>query len=851
MNSRPPESHWPLTILLGLSSLFNLFLPLILVRLLSPEQVGLYKLFFLYSITGPWILFASGFSKGIYFWGGHFRNDRAARFQSFSATWSYQLCWSGGILTIGALAYPFLNYIPKFLFSDPVYIGLLIISMAIAVPSSFYEEYRIARGENKSAGLYGAFWDILRTASLLAAGFYFKTILAVILANLAIITLKLMVSSYLVVANKFATFSLKNNPQRKAVWNYAFPSSGTAVLAVLFGYGDQFVLGHYLDPAHFAVYSLGCLSIPPLLIFEQSINKVMLPHLTKAMSENLSLAWKNVRFAIMDLGLWLIPAAIGLFFFAGPITRLLFTDQYPETERFLQIYSFYYLFFIIPFDAWERAQGRTSWILKTTALFATLSLASTWVGAKFFDAYIALGAFLFWQLSLRIYSLYTMKKRLGWNYHYVLPIMFLVRAFSFSIILGLLTSQLVKKQTQLFGHEAIALFTWGIIFWVVYVVMFVPWALKKERKERNAKKVLILTQYLNIGGLERMIYNLQNGLRKHGEWEPSVFVYDAIPGVSTMDESFKDIKLFRQNKKVGFSLRLPLQIIKLTRQEGIDQIHAHDLGALIYAVLAKILSFGRLRVIYTLHSFVHFKKHKKHQTYEKIFCLFADRIITVSEQLQNIFNDIGVEKKRVTVIENGVPFPEKITSSLEKNKLKSQLISGKENLFWLTCLARLHPGKGQLESIKIWNQLPTAVREKCLLVFVGGETELAYAKTIEAARDQAQTPEHIVLAGSTLEPTPWLQASDLLLSASLQEGLPLAPLEGLALEIPVVLSDIPGHGMFKGFANFFPVDNFNVASEMISALVNNPEPRSRPEALLGRFSLERMTQDYIKTYNEN
>lgn len=850
MQSKPPESHWPLTLLLGLSSLFNLFLPLILVRLLTPDQVGIYKLFFLYSVTGPWILFASGFAKGIYFWGAHWNSDRDSRFHSFSAAWSYQLCWSLGVLIIGFALFPLLKYVPTFLFADPTYVALLVICVAVSIPATFYEECRIARGENKTAGFYAAFWDILRTASLLIAGFYFKSILAVISAFVIVMSLRLLTSSYLVITHGFAKFSLKQNPQAQAVWNYAIPLSGAAALAVLFSYGDQFILGYYLSAPDFALYSLGCLSVPPLFIFEQSVNKVMLPHLTKAMSQNLSTAWKNVRFAIMDLGLWLIPAAIGLFFFAGPITRLLFTAQYPETEQFLKMYSFFYLFFIIPYDAWERAQGRSSWVLKTTAVFAAFSLICTWVGAKFYNAYVALTAYLFWQFALRVYSLFTMKNRLGWDLHKTLPIHFLVRTFSVSIALGLVTEWLVRKQTAHFGHEVLAMVIWGVAFWVCYVIINVPWTLKKERREKATKKVLILTQYLNIGGLERTIYNLCQGLRKQGEWEPAVLAYDMIPGVATMDAAFGDIKIYRRNKKEGFSLKLPLQIAKLCRQEGIDQLNAHDLGALIYGVLAKFLSFGRIRVIYTNHSFVHLNTNTKNKTYEKFFSFFADSITTVSDQLQNIFAEIGIPKQKVTVIENGVPFPEKLNSAQDKIALKARLLPGKENFYWIMYLARLHPGKGQIESLQIWNNLPEDIRQKTLLVFVGGETEVGYTKVIEAARLKTKNPENIIIAGSTLEPEPWLQATDLLLSASLQEGLPLAPLEGLALEIPVVLSDIPGHGMFKGFAQMFPVNDFSRGAEVITGIINHPEVRKKPEALLRRFSVERMTNDYIHAYTE-
>lgn len=858
MKNKKPESHWPLTLLMGISSLFNLFLPIVLVRVLPPEQVGLYKIFFLYSMSAPWIVLASGFAKGLYFWGGHWQGNKESRFEAFSATWSFQILWSIGLLTLCALLYPFAKYLPSFLFNDPIYLALLIIGVAAAIPATFYEECRIARGENRLAGRYAATWDVIRTIALVFSAFYYKSILAVISAFVIVTATKMLFSSYLVIAHGYAKFNFKGNAQSGAVWNYAFPLSGAAALAVLFSYGDQFILGYYLSAPEFALYSLGCLSVPPLYIFEQMINKVMVPQLTKAMAENINSAWKMIRFAIMDLGLWLIPASFGLFFFAGPITRLLFTSKYSETEYFLKMYSFFYMSFIIPYDAWERAQGKSAWILRTTGIFAVFSLVSTWIGAQIAGAYAALGAYLFWQFALRIYSLYTMRKRLGWSIRKLLPWTFLTRSVLTSLGIGALTSYLAQEQTKHFGSEALALIVWGTAYWILYVILCVPWALREERIEHNSKKVLMLTQYLNIGGLERMIYNLSKGLRAEGQWEPSVFTYDEISGVTKLDEAFGEIKVYRQNKKPGFSFKLPFQIAKLCRQQGIDHIHAHDLGALVYAVLAKWASVGRIRVIYTLHSFVHLDKSRRHKYYERFFTSFVDVITTVSSQLQTIFTEIGVAKDKVVVIENGVPFPERLKTDEEKRKLKRKLIADSktafpanaENLLWILCLARVHPGKGQLEAIEIWNKLPAELRQKSLLVFVGGETQIGYFQVLQNKRDSAELSSHIILTGATLEPIPWLQTSDVLVSASLQEGLPLAPLEALSLDVPVVLSHIPGHAMFSEFANMFPVNDFKTGAEVLAAVIEHPVARKTPDALLERYSVEKMTVNYIQVYTE-
>lgn len=51
----------------------------------------------------------------------------------------------------------------------------------------------------------------------------------------------------------------------------------------------------------------------------------------------------------------------------------------------------------------------------------------------------------------------------------------------------------------------------------------------------------------------------------------------------------------------------------------------------------------------------------------------------------------------------------------------------------------------------------------------------------------------VVFHGFVDNVVPWLQASDLFVSASASEGMPLAVLEALSCGLPALLSDIPPH----------------------------------------------------------
>lgn len=861
MKRTADPSHWPLTLLLGSSSILNLFLPLFLVRLLAPEEVGLYKLFFLYAAAAPWILLAAGFGNGMYYWAG----QPETRQNSFSATWSLQICWALGVVVLGACLWPFLASSALFQSQGPLLFALMILSIALAIPSPFYEESQIALGKPGKGARYAAGWEFLRTFTLIATALYHQSVLALVIASVAILTLKVLISTILVLRSGSAKFFLFKNPQTEAVLRYAMPSSGAAALAVILGYCDQFILGQRLTAAQFAVYSLGCLSIPPLLVLEQSVNKILLPPLTSAMIQSTATAWQLVRRSITDLGLWLIPASWGLFFFAGPITRLLFTDRYPETEFFLKIYAFSYLVYVIPWDAWARSRGLSTWILRTSAVFAVISLTGTYLGAVTMGAYGALVLFILAQFALRFYSLSQMKRRLGWSLRQLLPLKLFFRASLASVFLGFLTS----SGLLWFSSEVVGLLVMGSLFWILYVAFCVPWAARQARRENPSYQVLMLTPTLNIGGLERMILNLSHCLRDRSLWRASIFVYDQIPGAVTLDSSFKEVPVTRSHKGPGFSLKLCLQLAQHCRHQRIDVIHAHDLGALIYASFAKILSLGRVRLVYTQHSSVHLKNAPKYRVYEKAFSFFADEIVTVSNRLKEIYVEMGIAANRVSVIENGIPFADP-PSAAEKLKAKkvllgefaqkfqqqnSKVIEGDAaSLNWILNLARLHPGKGQEEVLQIWAGLESQVRQNTLLFFVGGETSPGALQMLEEKARRLPDSQNIFFMGASLQPQVWLQASDLFISASLEEGMPLSPLEALAMNVPLFLSHIEGHKMLDAYCDYFDLQNLEQAAALLQKkllrLKNTDNNFAASADVLARFSLQKMTEAYAELYLE-
>jgi glycosyltransferase involved in cell wall biosynthesis len=344
----------------------------------------------------------------------------------------------------------------------------------------------------------------------------------------------------------------------------------------------------------------------------------------------------------------------------------------------------------------------------------------------------------------------------------------------------------------------------------------------------------MLTQFIGIGGLERMILNLSIELKASGKWAPEVFVFDH-PKESTKDEnllsSFEEQKIPVEvfSKGRGFSFEAARLVARRCRENGIGTIHSHDLGALIYAVIAKYLLFGRVRIVHTQHSFVHLSGKKRIAHYERIFTRFVEELTVVSEECAEIYERLGVPRARIKIVTNGVSFPSnpvpdrkaRVAARLElaKGAVRAHQISGQmAESTWVLCMARLHSRKGQDHAVKLWESLSPERRKTTIFAFVGAETLKGQLAKLENLIASAPDRGRLIYFGSTRDPQAWLKSADIFLSCSEFEGMPLGPLEAAGAGIPFLLSDISGHAMLKDYGPTYPLDKPDLGALFLDEL---------------------------------
>lgn len=343
-------------------------------------------------------------------------------------------------------------------------------------------------------------------------------------------------------------------------------------------------------------------------------------------------------------------------------------------------------------------------------------------------------------------------------------------------------------------------------------------------------KILHVVQYLAAGGLEKMVLNLASYQKKHGH-EVAIYVYDDKQSWVNLARAL-GIQVYSRHKKKSFDFFVLGDLIRYS--ESYDIIHAHDLGPLVYTGLASLLARFKLlrpRFVLTLHGLVH--QSYKEKIYFKFFLPLMDGVAAVSEEIFYYLNFASLAKK--TLIKNGVSLLVPVQASPIKTVLN--LPAGDQVVI---SVARLLPLKNQEMIIRAVNDC-----DNCQLLLVGPETDHDYVSKLKALAGP-----RIHFLGERLDIGELLKASNLFVSASTQEGLPLSVLEAFACKTPVILSHIKGHEEFfnNNMAASFSLNDLNdLKTKIILARTNVEAGYLYVKEF---YSTETMALNYVKFYRD-
>lgn len=212
---------------------------------------------------------------------------------------------------------------------------------------------------------------------------------------------------------------------------------------------------------------------------------------------------------------------------------------------------------------------------------------------------------------------------------------------------------------------------------------------------------------------------------------------------------------------------------------------------------------------------------------------FADRILSVSEDLKLHIINLGINENKVIVVPNGV----------DTEKFKPLGKESVRNLLNLPRDKNIVLFVGALRNIKGVNYLIEAAKN-----FVSTNTELylvgrddGLKKNLVKMAQELKITDYIKFIGPVdHDAIPlWISASDILVLPSLSEGRPNVVLEALACEVPVVATDVGGvpELMINGETGYLvPAKNSPELSNKINKLLEDDSLRDKM-GKLGRKSI--------------
>jgi glycosyltransferase involved in cell wall biosynthesis len=326
-------------------------------------------------------------------------------------------------------------------------------------------------------------------------------------------------------------------------------------------------------------------------------------------------------------------------------------------------------------------------------------------------------------------------------------------------------------------------------------------------------RVMMLTDSLDVGGLERVVVSLARGLHERGHAVTVV----AEAGGALWDDLPEEVDRWTAppRETAVQKWRYFWWLARRIRSGNFDVVHAHQRGVALQARLARM--FSSVRVVEHVHNvFV--------PTAGAWLSFRGDRLIACGAAVADmLMTDFRRSPSRITIVPNAVRDLALEEESLELPASRRNGIPG------LLVLARTSEQKDPRRFIDVIEQLNGA-RKRVEAVWVG-EGELLHQCRAEVQR---RGVEGLAFVGGSADVVPFLRQADLVMLTSRWEGLPLALLEGAAmgraLMAPSVGScaEVVDHGR-NGL--LFDVDSEPAAiAELVEQLLDRETLRSMGEA---------------------
>jgi O-antigen/teichoic acid export membrane protein len=414
------------------SFVISFFIPLLLVRMFTKEEYGIYgQILLIYQFVFRILQF--GFRQSILYFIPKYPNNK-----HIIITNTTILFLTLGLINL-CLFYIFDIQISD-LFNSPStvdlipLIGLYILTMLL---TSTFESIFISESEAKKASLIVVFTSLARSLLLIASVFILRSIQGLLIG----LILHALVRLVLFYIYNHRSLSLRLGKRNMAFFKEQFRYSSPMGLAAIVGTSmksiDKILISMFFTPQVYAIYNIGTFRVPFIEMIFNSVAEVSLPRAVKMLKAkdltSFFLLWKNIILGVSFFGIWIF------FMFqviAHDFVTFLFTDEYAESVAPFRIILGIMLIQMSFYGIILRAIANTREVLISNVIALLVSIPFTYFGIKYMGVVGAAGSallvFFVNALVQIIFTLQALKK----NAFEVYPIRKLLQLSFLAIIIA-------------------------------------------------------------------------------------------------------------------------------------------------------------------------------------------------------------------------------------------------------------------------------------------------------------------------------------------------------------------------------------------------------------------------------
>jgi glycosyltransferase involved in cell wall biosynthesis len=365
------------------------------------------------------------------------------------------------------------------------------------------------------------------------------------------------------------------------------------------------------------------------------------------------------------------------------------------------------------------------------------------------------------------------------------------------------------------------------------------------------KKIAHITFKMDIGGTERVIYNL---VRNYDVAQNDVSILCLGKPIGSIGFELRKAghKVVVFDRRPGLDLNLTKELHRYIKDSKIDILHCHQYTPFVYGVLASRLT--KAKVIFTEHGRLFPDKRKiKRILVNPYFHRQAKFITAISQATRDALVKFErIPQNKIRIVYNGIEDPLSKSENKTENTMLQQM-NIPSNARILGTIARLDPIKNQRMIIKAFVRVKMIFPETILLIVGDGPER----NNLERYVYETGLSKSVFFSGFLDNPFPLLKLMDIFLLSSFTEGAAMTLLEAMAYSIPCIATDVGGNQEIvkDGETGFLvPSDNPEALFIKVSELIKNTEKKmdmgkAARNRFENNFTVMRMSEEYQKIYD--